>query len=96
MVKFAGKPQYRLIGVYIGLSVLLYTFVLYGSTRFRLPLEPFFLLFAGALVADITGTSRRRALILVVAVVLINISLYLLEEPLRAGIVSLLQRWGLK
>ena len=96
VVRLGGRREFRLVGVYTVLSVLLYTFVLYGSTRFRLPLEPFFLMFAGAFVAEFAQKSRKGALFLVAAVVAVNLLLYALQVPLRAAVLALLHAWNLK
>jgi 4-amino-4-deoxy-L-arabinose transferase-like glycosyltransferase len=96
LVRVGGSPEFQLIRIYTVLSVLLCTFVFYGSARFRLPLEPFLLLFAGAFVAECARKSRKGALSLVAAVVAVNILLYALQEPLRGALLPLLHAWNLK
>ena len=95
-IKLGGAPEFRLIGIHILLSVLLCTFVLYGSTRFRLPLEPFFLMFAAAFVSQLAQQTREGAYLLVAAVVALNILLYAIQDPLREAILAVLGAWNLK
>ena len=96
VIRLGGRPEFRLIGVYILLSVFLYTFVLYGSTRFRLPLEPFFLVFAGAYLSQLAQQTRKGASLLVVAIVAINILFYAIQDPLRSVVLSVLSAGNLK
>ena len=95
-IRLGGRPEFRLLGVYILLSVFLYTFVLYGSTRFRLPLEPFFLVFAGAYVSQLAQQTRKGASLLVAAIVAINILFYTIQDPLRCAVLSVLSAGNLK
>ena len=95
-VRLGGRPEFMLIGVYILLSVFLYTFILYGSTRFRLPLEPFFLMFAGAHVSRLAQQTRKGASLLVGAIVALNILFYAIQDPLRSAVLSILSAGNLK
>ena len=51
LVRWVRSPGFRYPGAVCVLSVAAFCLVLYGSTRFRLPLEPFLLIF-GAAAAD--------------------------------------------
>lgn len=90
-------PAYRLVGLFCGLSVAVFSLVLYGSVRFRLPLEPFFLLFgaAAAYAATVRWGGRLTGGLLAVSAGL-NWGLYLWSAPLHAWVVHLLRAGGLK
>ena len=95
-IRLGGRPEFRLIAIYIMLSVFLHTFVLYGSTRFRLPLEPFFLVFAGAFVSQLAHKTRKAAVLWVGAIVALNILGYAIQDPLRSAVLSVLLAGNLK
>ena len=95
--RYAREDGFALSSCFIGLSLATFCFVLYGSTRFRLPLEPFFLLFAAAAVHD--GWQRwggRRMSALLTAAVAANLVLYWNDESLRRLVLTLAQQWQLK
>jgi len=88
---------FLLLSCFAGLSLGLFCFVLYGSTRFRLPLEPFFILFAAAFVQE--GQQRwgwRRLGAVLGGVAVANLLLNWNDEALRALVLQLLERWHLK
>ncbi len=95
-IRLGRRPEFQLIGIHILLSVFLYTFVLYGSTRFRLPLEPFFLVFAGAVVSQLAHKTRKAAVLWVGAIVALNILGYAIQDPLRSAVLSVLFAGNLK
>ncbi|MFT5369886.1 MAG: hypothetical protein ACI8V2_004865 [Candidatus Latescibacterota bacterium] len=45
---YGRRGDYLFLTLFVGLSVLVFSCLLYGATRFRLPLEAFFLVFVGA------------------------------------------------
>lgn len=95
--RYAGDGGFALLSCFIGLSLAAFSFVLYGSTRFRLPLEPFFLLFAAAFVQD--GWQRwggRRMGGLLAAAVAVNLVLYWNDASLRHLLLTLARHWQLK
>ena len=74
------------------------TFLFYGCARFRLPLEPFFLLFAASALCRLFRRCRSdwAPSVWIALVVALNGVLYIASEPLREGLVELLRGWGLK
>lgn len=94
-LRFSRCPRFSLAGVYLAVSLFVFTFVLYGSARFRLPLETIFLLFAGAFVTDLAQRDSRRAVLWVGLVVALNILLWAVETSLRNFVLTVLQAWDL-
>ncbi|MEW6750969.1 MAG: glycosyltransferase family 39 protein [Candidatus Latescibacterota bacterium] len=94
---YGRQDGFVLLGAYTGISVLVFAFVLYGSTRFRLPLEPLFLLFAAAGAHGAAARwGGRKVLAIAAAVALANGALAWQEEALRQAVLRLLAAWGLK
>ena len=93
--RYGRTEGFLLLSSFAGISLLIFSFVLYGSTRFRLPLEPFFLLFAAAFIRDAWNCSRRTSGMLAAAL-LVNLLLYWGDEPLRDLVLNLLREWNLK
>lgn len=91
-----GAPGFRYLTAVCGLSIATFSLILYGSTRFRLPLEPFFILFA--VVAAVLAWQRwgHRFAVVAVAWGMANVGVRLFDEPVRAAVVSMLQAGGLK
>jgi 4-amino-4-deoxy-L-arabinose transferase-like glycosyltransferase len=90
-------PGYRLMSLFCAFSLAVFTFILYGSGRFRLPLEPFLLLFAAVAVqvaADYWG--KRRAYGAFAAFVGFNFLLFLNSSALWGVVTGLLRAGGLK
>jgi len=95
--RYGRDEGFLLLSSFAAISLLAFSFVLYGSTRFRLPLEPFFLLFAAAFVQDAWnrwGTRRTGGLL--AAALLVNLFLYWGDERLRDLVLGLLRQWNLK
>ncbi len=91
------KPEFRLIVSFVGFSVLVFSFVLYGSTRFRLPLEPLLLLLAATVIVD--GWDRlgpRRLTLLLTAAVAFNLLILWQENSVRRVVLRLLEGGGMK
>lgn len=89
-------PGFRQLAAVCGLSVAAFCLILYGSTRFRLPLEPFFILFAAVAVA--AGWRRWGASFAGVALGWVGLQgvLRLVDDSLRGIVLSLLRGAGLK
>lgn len=69
---------------FIACSTLVFAAILYGSTRFRLPLEPLFIVFAAVYLSDAMQRWDRKRLISMVGVVVIgNMIIWWQQEPLR-------------
>jgi 4-amino-4-deoxy-L-arabinose transferase-like glycosyltransferase len=95
--RYRGDPDLALFRWFIGLSVVVFSFVLYGSTRFRLPLEPFFLVYAASLGRDLWDHwGWRRAGLLLGAALAVNLLAELGDERLRALVLALLAQGQLK
>ncbi|MDA0335062.1 MAG: glycosyltransferase family 39 protein [bacterium] len=91
-----AHPGFRHLSAVSALSITVFCLVLYGSTRFRLPLEPFFLVFAA--VALQAGW-RRWGMRFVAgggAWLACNGMLRLQDESVRQVVVGLLRAGGLK
>lgn len=91
-----AAPGYRYLSATLAISVLVFCLLLYGSTRFRLPLEPLLLLFAAA--AGVEGWRRwgQPFALIVGAWGLANASLRLFDESARQAVVAMLRAGGLK
>lgn len=90
------EPDFRHLSAVIILSITVFSTILYGSTRFRLPLEPFFLVFAA--VAAVEGWRRYGQRFAVVSGLWLagNGLLRLFDESARGIVVGLLRAGGLK
>ena len=97
MVRFWNKQGSLFLTCGIVLSVVMFSTVLYGDARFRLPLEPFFILFAAACLRELADRrGGRRAWIWAVGVIGFNLLVYWQDEALRSELLNLLYRWQLK
>ena len=90
-----SRGGFLLLSSFTALSVGLFTFVLYGSTRFRLPLEPFFILFAVAFLHQYLSSSSRTR-IAASFIVCANTLLFFFDEGLRTLVLQILHGWGLR
>jgi hypothetical protein len=88
------RPLYGLILFSLGM----FTFVFYGCARFRLPLAPFFVLFAASGLYRLFTRWRgaRMPYVVVGAVVGLNGVVYGVSGPIRENLVRLFRAWGLK
>ena len=50
--RYGRRPEFRIESAFIGVSTLVFCTLLYGSTRFRLPLEPLLIGFAAVYLSD--------------------------------------------
>ncbi|MFH1567349.1 MAG: hypothetical protein ABIL09_05055 [Gemmatimonadota bacterium] len=96
LARYGLTPGYSLLAAAGALSLGAFTFALYGSTRFRLPLEPLFIVFAAAFVRDLWDRRRAVAAGWVGAAVAVNALALWQQEALRRGLGGLLTGWGLK
>ena len=96
MWRHGPDPDFRQLVAVVALSMSVFSVILYGSTRFRLPLEPFFLVFAG--IAAVDGWRRWGGRFVVASGLWIagNGLLRFVDESLRAVVVGVLRAWGLK
>ncbi len=89
--------DFAYLSSFIGCSVLVFSAILYGSTRFRLPLEPFFIIFAAVYVHDAWRAWDRRRLVAVLGpVVACNVLIWWQQEPLRQLLLSVLNHGQLR
>ncbi len=97
MWRLRRAPGFCLPMGYAGASILVFSALLYGSTRFRLPLEPVFAVAASAAIRDATDRlGRRRAAALWTALVLANGALWWQGEAVRAVVLRALEAGGLR
>ncbi len=91
------RPETALLSWTIAVQVLAFSLVLYGSTRFRLPLEPLFLVLAGLQLDDSRQRwGPRRLLAALAALVMLNLAAVWTQEALRGQVLQVLGDWGLK
>jgi len=91
-----GREGFLFLSVLIALSLAAFSLVLYGSVRFRLPLEPFFILFAAAAGAELVSRHGRRAWLLLGGAAALNLVFWWQGAVLRGWVLGWLQGWGLK
>lgn len=97
LVRYGRLDGFRLPAALIITSVLVFTFILYGSTRFRLPLEPFFILFAVSWCANYVRRAGVRSAGMVIAGYgALNLLVLMNAQALRASLLQLLESSGLK
>lgn len=95
--RYGRRRPFLLHSSLIALSTLVFCTVLYGSTRFRLPLEPLFIAFAAVYLSDAwVRWSRGRWLGVVGAAVLVNASIWLAQDGLRHAALHGLSGLGLR
>lgn len=96
LLSYGLREGFLLLSVFSALSLAAFSLVLYGSVRFRLPLEPFFILFAAAAAVDMQARHGRRAWWWLGGAVALNLVCYWQGEALHGLMLEWLQRWGLK
>ena len=94
--RYGGTEHFRYLSAFGVASLTLFCFVLYGSARFRLPLEPLFIVFATAYLCDNWQRRRAYTALAVGLVVVLNAVCWWQEESLRQLIVGCLQQLDLK
>ncbi len=88
--------DFLLLSALIGLSLACFCLILYGSVRFRLPLEPFFILFGAAGAQGLVGRWGRPAWAVLAAAAAVNLVLYWQGEALRSLVLEGLHQWHLR
>ncbi len=97
LYRFWNGDGFFLLSTFMGLSLAVFCLLLYGSVRFRLPLEPFFCLFAATYVsARRPHWSAAHLLAVLGAVAGSNAILYFGSAPLRQWVLHALTWWNLK
>lgn len=83
--------------VFIGVSTLVFCTLLYGSTRFRLPMEPLFIAYAAVYLTHAWSRwSPRRWRAVVGGSLLLNGCVWLVQDQLRMAVLGGLGAMGLK
>lgn len=95
--RYGWRTEFRLASAFIGVSTLVFCTLLYGSTRFRLPLEPLLIGFAAVYLSDAWSRwSHRRWGGVVGGVLLLHLGLWMTGEQLRSVLLSGLDGLGLR
>jgi len=95
MWSYGRRADHVLHSIFIAISIFVFCTLLYGSTRFRLPLEPLFIGFGALYIVDKwMQCSKHR--VFVFGYVLFHILIWFIEEEMRALVLALLQKLGLK
>ena len=95
--RYGRAEGFVLLSGLIGVSTAVFSLVLYGSTRFRLPLEPFFVLFAAALVWDcFQRWGAKRAAIALGCYSAFHLVLFFNDKALHGIVQGWLVEWALK
>ena len=97
VIRFGTHPGYREITSFAGVSLLVFSTLLYGSTRFRLPMEPLFLLYAGPVLHEI-WSSRQRLRWAAGGTLWagLNLLIWWQDEAIHGLVLNVLQVSGLK
>ena len=95
-MRWARSPGFRYPAAVSVLSVAVFCFVLYGSTRFRLSLEPLLLIFGAAAAHE--GWRRGGRLFAGACAVWAALQglVWWQEEAARAAVISVLEAGGLR
>lgn len=95
--RFCRVTEYVLPALLIGISIALFSFVLYGNARFRLPLEPFFLIFVSVAIVHFQKMRGLQwTLGLMGGIAVLNLLIAWHEVALRAIALDVLSGLGLK
>ena len=97
LLLFRRRRGFDLLAAVIAAFVFIFSTLLYGSARFRLPLEPLFILFAAAFAQyawQRWGAGRTAALL--GGLVAANGLVWLYEDRARAALLAILEAGGLK
>ena len=83
--------NYAYLSSFIACSIFVFSTILYGSTRFRLPLEPLFIAFAAVYLSEVVRRWDRQRLLAVLGLVIGgNILVWWQQEAARALVLSTL------
>lgn len=89
--RYGHTGDFVYLSSFIALSIAVFSAILYGSTRFRLPLEPFFIVFAAAFISEqIERRGLRQVFAMVGFVAVCNLLIWWQQEPLRQLVLSAL------
>jgi 4-amino-4-deoxy-L-arabinose transferase-like glycosyltransferase len=95
--RYGLRPPLLLPSIFITISTAVFCTVLYGSTRFRLPMEPLFIAYAAVfLSAAWSRWGVRRWAIVVGGALTFNLLAWWGEEALRQLLVGGLDSFGLR
>ena len=95
-VRYGGLDRYLLPTLLIGASIAVFCLILYASVRFRLALEPFFLLYASAYIRDHwERVGPKRSVRAIGVVVFVNGLIWWQDETLRQMVLGLVRHWNL-
>ncbi len=95
--RYGLRPPFLLSSIFITISTVVFSAVLYGSTRFRLPLEPLFIAYAAAfLTAAWSRWGPRRWAAIVSSVLALNTLVWWREETLRQLLLDVIDGFGLR
>lgn len=97
LVRFGLQPGFRYATGVCGLSLAVFCLLLYGSTRFRLPMEPIFLVYgAAAAVEGYHRLGRHRLAMVALGWSAVQALIWWQQESVRALVVELLTALGWK
>lgn len=95
--KYGRRDHYLLLTLFMGLSVFVFSCLLYGSTRFRLPLEAFFLVFVGAGLRYLMVVwGNKKVMYMGGLMVLIHLVIDWQDVWLRQMLLVILRDFGMK
>lgn len=96
VVRYGGRDRYLLLTSLITASIAVFTLILYASVRFRLTLEPFFLLYASSYLRDYWDRlGPERSTRTIGLVVLLNGLIWWQDEVLRRLLLGFIRQWNL-
>ncbi|MBT4096865.1 MAG: hypothetical protein HOE86_04435, partial [Gemmatimonadetes bacterium] len=97
VIRYGTHPGYREITSFAAVSLLVFSTLLYGSTRFRLPMEPLFLLYAGPVLHGIWSSHQRLRWVAGGTLWAgLNLLIWWQQETIHGLVVNGLQVSGLK
>ncbi|MCZ6634251.1 MAG: glycosyltransferase family 39 protein [bacterium] len=95
--RFWKTEDFLLLSGFIGISLAVFSFFLYGAARFRLPLEPFFIVFAASWIWFLIDYKGLWSTCLWVGGVAgVNLLVYWQDVVLRAMLLDFLHAFQLK
>ena len=96
LIRWGRAPGFRYPGAVCALSAAVFCLLLYGSTRFRLPLEPLLLIFAAAAAREGWRRGGRLFAGACAAWAALQGLVWWQQEAARAALISLLDAAGLR